>query len=313
MLNRGWIAGCLLLTLAVAPPAQAGTYSGAKVDGKPTLTYIAYAGEVNVIDQTLYNPNAKEQTISCVPPPGGCRTYTRDTGAYAGASASLAAAQCSIKSPFVLHPLIFCDTFTDFEIRLRDGNDRATLTGDGVVYGGGGADTITGARKISGGAGNDTLVTTKFDDVIHPGSGTDFVDCGAGASDRVTYSGRAKGVIVMLDVVSIDGPPTGGREDNIVSCERVTGGDGADRITGTDGPNDLRGGKGKDVLVGKGGDDVLVGKSGAGDKLYGGTGSDVLYARDGLKDSLFCGSGYDTARVDSKDFVGGSCEVKKVK
>jgi Ca2+-binding RTX toxin-like protein len=185
----------------------------------------------------------------------------------------------------------------------------ATLDGDDLAYGLGGADIIDGGR------GNDTLhgdgdcpaasvVSTTYcipgengNDRVIGGPGDDVLD-GGGARDELSGGdGRDR-----LD---------GGEQADLLD-----GGTGADRLDGGDGPDLLSGGAGGDRLNGGGGADRLAGGAGADrldggpgrDRLDGGDGDDVIRAVDGARDTVACGAGRDRVTADAADVVAKSCE-----
>src|SRR5919199_1036483 len=131
----------------------------------------------------------------------------------------------------------------------------ATLDGDDLAYGLGGADIIDGGR------GNDTL----------HGDG----DCPAASVVSTTYcipgeNGNDR----------VIGGPGNDVLDGGAGADRLDGGDGPDRLTGGAGGDRLNGGRGADRLTGGAGADRLDGGPGR-DRLDGGDGDDVIRAVDG--------------------------------
>ncbi|CAM5648018.1 hypothetical protein SAVIM338S_06447 [Streptomyces avidinii] len=104
----------------------------------------------------------------------------------------------------------------------------ATITGNGIVNGTGGADVIVtgnGNDAVSGNGGNDTICTFGGNDAVSAGNGNDHVDGGDGN-------------------------------------DAVSGGDGTDILRGGAGGDALSGGSGNDTVVGGADSDTLSGGSG---------------------------------------------------
>ncbi|GGZ93170.1 hypothetical protein GCM10010371_61190 [Streptomyces subrutilus] len=105
----------------------------------------------------------------------------------------------------------------------------ATITGNGIVNGTGGADVIVtgnGNDSVSGNGGNDTICAFGGNDAVSAGSGNDYVDGGDGS-------------------------------------DAISGGDGTDIVRGGAGNDALSGGNGNDTVVGGADSDSLSGGSGA--------------------------------------------------
>jgi Ca2+-binding RTX toxin-like protein len=122
------------------------------------------------------------------------------------------------------------------QVLLGDGNDRLTLSGDGIpsagAYDGGpGHDTMTGSDRLEnmeGGSGDDTIDGRGGDDKLSGGAGIDTIRGGQG-DDKL--SGGADG-------------------------DHLYGDDDQDTINGDAGNDDLHGGLGHDVLNDGPGDDT---------------------------------------------------------
>lgn len=203
-----------------------------------------------------------------------------------------------------------CDRGNELEVDLRlgDGNDRATVpvqrgTVDGgegddtlvvagaAALGGPGADTITGSGIVDGGPGPDVLrpalrrgdeyptgtltYASRTEPVtVTPGTGADDGAAGEGDDVGVGFAAIEGGAGDDRLVTGAATRPDGGGQ---VGSARVTGGAGNDTITGGAFADTLTGGAGDDVLDGGDGDDTLSGGLGA-DRLDGGAGDDRLTA-----------------------------------
>ncbi len=194
-----------------------------------------------------------------------------------------------------------------------DGADTLTPSSDGnTLAGDAGDDTLTGGASpdlLNGGDGDDQLDGRGGDDGLDGGLGSDTI-VGSDGRDRVSYTGRGRGVHVDLEGDRDDGEP--GEGDLVdTSVENASGGFGSDELIGDERPNLLDGGQtGDDLLVGAGGDDYLLlssylaagldrafGGDGndrleGGGELDGGAGDDILLGRD-LADVLSGGEGDD--------------------
>jgi Ca2+-binding RTX toxin-like protein len=166
------------------------------------------------------------------------------------------------------------------------GADKDTLTG------GAGADSINGGAGddvLAGGLGADKINGDTENDTINQGAdpdGADIMVCGAGTTDKVSYSLRgsaANGTTEKLkvtvgtpyydddsDVTTPDIPQlpndgdsaTSEADDIDTTCEILVGGMGDDTLSGDSTANTIYGGPGMDTLNGAGGNDVLYGEAG---------------------------------------------------
>ena len=123
-----------------------------------------------------------------------------------------------------------------------------------ILDGGGGSDFIygvSGDNILLGGAGND---------VIAPGFGNNIVDGGTGTDTVDYFFDFADGAVIDLS----EGLATfaDGRQDILISIERVNGPNGNATIIGNDETNILRGNSGDDVIVARNGNDTLWGDGG---------------------------------------------------
>ncbi|MBJ7355099.1 MAG: hypothetical protein JHC98_09755 [Thermoleophilaceae bacterium] len=214
---------------------------------------------------------------------------------------------------------------------------RSAAVAVNLAAGTGGAagegDVLSSIENANGGAGPDTVIGTDApnsllggpgDDTIDGLLGGDFIACDAG-SDTITYASRTAAVTASLNSATPSG--VAGEGDNLLECENLVGGSGADKLTGSALANILLGGAGKDSLKGGSGNDQLRGGTGndkldganGADKLFGdagndtltggkqkdsisgGTGNDSIFARDKTRDSLDGGKGKDKAKADKKD------------
>ena len=130
------------------------------------------------------------------------------------------------------------------------------------------------AGKQSGTSGPDNLIGTAIGDLLEGAAGPD-------------------------KVVGGDGP----------DC--LFGQGGNDQLDGQNGNDVIRGGDGSDVVLGGEGDDTVSGGRGR-DRFSGGNGNDSMRSVDGDSDRVNCGPGQDSATVNPRDRVSGSCEKVKV-
>ncbi|MCB9737479.1 MAG: hypothetical protein H6745_33280 [Deltaproteobacteria bacterium] len=160
------------------------------------------------------------------------------------------------------------------------------------VIGGSGDDTITGSTAadiLDGGDGDDTLNGGAGDDTFIAGAaddGGDVMNGGAGV-DTVDYSARTGDLTITLCIASnVTGDSDVGdcathndglasEEDQIINCEHIIAGDGADDITGASSADTLEGGAGDDIIDGGGGADNIFGDD-DDDTLTGGDGDDYI-------------------------------------
>jgi len=195
------------------------------------------------------------------------------------------------------------------------------ITGEVVIYAGGGDDVIdasalvTTSARLIGGEGNDTLLGGSGDDFIDgdgdgsEGPGNDLIYGGAG--NDVIYGdgqeGRSAGNLFGRDTIyggagndTIYGDGSEGTGDDLIYAD-----DGNDEIhadgsegrsgNGAFGADTVYGGNGDDLIVADGGEgtanDQFYGEGGT-DTLIGGAGDDILSGGDG-NDSLVGGTGRD--------------------
>lgn len=222
---------------------------------------------------------------------------------------------------------------------LRDGADRAEVTGGfATVDGGDGDDALIGGEGdsvLNGGSGDDQIFGGAGRDDLYGGAGTDLLSGEAGpdslqgdetyydfpggpesiATDRLeggpgddsaSYGDRTRAVHVDL-TRGEGGEP--GESDQLDSVESTFGSSGDDLLIGTAGPNTLQGGDGDDVIRSGSGDDYLEGGSGR-DRLDAGPGDDDLRATEFelVGDVLACGLGRDDVFLPSGRDLLGRCE-----
>lgn len=269
------IAGIAVLGCILAPvAASAATVS----EASGTLTYTAGAGEANAV--TISPSNG-----SYVVKDAGQTSLVDGDGAR-GCTVSGNVATCPISG------------VTGTEVRLKDGNDTASISTPvpGFLSGGAGNDVLTG------GAAADTLAGGDGADSLDGGPGPDALAGGAG-KDTVAYASRAGAVDVDIDGNPDDGnadDDRSGVRDNVApDVEDVVGGKGNDDLSGSPAANVLQGGPGNDDLTGLGGNDVLDDGLGTND-LEGGGGDDVLRqgATANAGDVLHGGDGTDTVSYE---------------
>src|SRR5919199_302894 len=145
----------------------------------------------------------------------------------------------------------------------------ATLDGDDLAYGLGGADIIDGGRGHDSRDGDGdcpaaSVVSTTYcipgengNDRVIGGPGNDVLD-GGGARDELSGGdGRDR----------LDGGEQADLLDGGTGADRLDGGGGADRLAGGAGADRLDGGPGRDRLDGGDGDDVIRAVDGARDTV----------------------------------------------
>ncbi|MFL5782015.1 MAG: hypothetical protein ACJ760_11950 [Thermoleophilaceae bacterium] len=191
---------------------------------------------------------------------------------------------------------------------------------------------------VDAGSGDDIVLGSRFDDVISPGPGRDFVNARGGGDtvygdrdDQGDHLGGGPGIDSVdfssatrpLSVDLADGTASGGgHTDSIGGFERVHGGRRADVLRGTSTGDALYGEEGRDVLIGRGGNDLLVGDSPILTRawpnvLRGGTGGDLIDARGyatapppshaQLTSRVSCGHGPDLVLGESDDRLSVTC------
>jgi Ca2+-binding RTX toxin-like protein len=315
---------CVLSALGLAallPASAAG--SSAFLSGGDELGYLAAAGETNTLTVTRSGANyILTDPGATITPLGGCAAVNANTVSCAAA------------------------LVTDFDVRLNDLNDSATLgasvTGNGLrgsLDGSTGNDGLTNSSTVevtlSGGAGNDTLTGGPARDRLI-GGGDDDVAAGNGGSDSfdegpgIDQSNGGAGDD-RLSSSQIDGPDSfsGGpgtdeinyqsRFDSVVVDLDGVADDGAGCPgLGCEGDNvgadveDVRGGSGSDTLTGTASDNNLSGGNGD-DVISGGGGGDSLDGGDD-DDSLDGGGGDDSLDggddADVIDGGGGDDELR---
>lgn len=157
-------------------------------------------------------------------------------------------------------------------VRLSGG-----LLGD-VIHSGSGNDFLVGN------AGNDYLYGNKGNDILEGGSGADRLDGGAG-NNTASYQGSFTGVTVSLGLGTAAQVSAGDANgDTLIHIHNISGGFGNDTLIGSKSANVLMGGAGDDVLRGMGGADTLDGGAGNdrlivtqnGAKIDGGIGNDTV-------------------------------------
>ena len=186
-----------------------------------------------------------------------------------------------------------------------DGNDAIDGgAGNDVISGQKGNDALTGDNgndSLNGGDGNDTLQGE---------TGADLFIGGAGA-DTATYSDKTKNLTLDIDNKADDGIAgekdniksdveniTGGKGN-----DAITGSSGVNVISGGTGTDTINGGAGNDSLNGNSGNDVLTGDAGD-DTMDGGPGADTFFGGTGVNPCKGNGASWDAG--DNLDYM--SCE-----
>ena len=205
---------CVLSALGVAallPASAAG--SSAFVSGGDELRYLAVAGETNTLTVTRSGANyILTDPGATITPLGGCAAVNANTVSCAAA------------------------LVTDFDVRLNDLNDSATLgasvTGNGLrgnlgddiligsaapneIEGGGGDDQIIGGGggdSLSGDDGNDTIDGGGGVDSLFGGGGSDSLRSRDSSSDQIDCGSSP-------DLLLADG-----KDDPEASCEKTSTG-----------------------------------------------------------------------------------------
>ncbi len=317
-----------LTALLVLPSAAAAATATADTENRlgthfGPVTFKAARGEENSVTVTQTNGNLRfRDSQNAVTASGDCDQVNEHT------------ASCPVTEDIA-------------KVKLRNGDDTASVAGLVRVLGGSGADSLRGSvgidilngqrggdvlrgrgdsDNLTGGRGPDRLFGGEGDDALVDGESdaratADLVSGGAGRDD-VDYSKRDRSLDINLARVPIDTSPDG---DDIQLTEGVVGGSANDRLTG-DGNNNsldgnggddrlrghgdadtLNGGGGEDSVEGGTGDDVVTGDRGT-DSLDGGGDHDLLVSGDGIAEILACGAGDDDARTERLDTLE-DCEV----
>jgi hypothetical protein len=201
----------------------------------------------------------------------------------------------------------------------RAGQDADNVRADvEELFGSRFSDSLNGTNEpgvieqFHGGAGKDVLSGNDGPDEFHMSPAADGADrvLGGPGQDRAFYNQRTRRVVVNLtNGLADDGEI--GEGDEVVSVERVVGGEGRDTLRAireSASRFELFGGPGEDSLIGGAGGDLLDGGPG-GDNLQSFGGNDVIEAVDGEQDVVECGDGpFDRARTDFSEFRVLGCE-----
>jgi Ca2+-binding RTX toxin-like protein len=181
----------------------------------------------------------------------------------------------------------------------------ATLTFDGLTYGGavtdglGGTDTLANIRAVEGSDHADSFFGGAGNDWFRGRAGNDTLNGGIGIEgDTADYVDAPGAVTVNLAGGSaLDGY---GSTDTLINMEQARGSAFADTLIGDQRGNRLDGQGGNDNIAGGLGNDVLV--AGAGDdSLDGGVGADTLEGGDGTDLAIFSGSFSNYSVVPNAD------------
>jgi hypothetical protein len=308
-------------TLAVAPPADAGT---ARIDGG-VLRFEAAPGERNGV---ILEVSAGAITVA--------DTIEEAIDAGAGCTQTALDVTCPLTGvdAIVLDLADEDDAVAAFGVSLpMQVNGGA---GDDLLAGGAGADTLRGGEGydiadysfrdapvsltldampndgaagegdaieydvegLRGGEGDDTLVGGPGDDLLDGGPGADVLRGGDGL-DIVDYFVRTAGVTVDLDGGSRDDGEAGEGDSAGSDVEGILGGDGADILTGNAGSGAIFGGEGDDRIADPGGADLIEAAGG----------DDQVDSVDGAVDTVECGDGDDSVRFDAGDELSRDCEL----
>ncbi|WP_370302351.1 hypothetical protein [Pseudooceanicola sp.] len=198
----------------------------------------------------------------------------------------------------------------NFTFVTTDGAGKRDFSGLGAVSPGAPARGITAFgtsgddRPTNGTPKADLFRGFDGDDFFAATGGGDLFDGGSG-EDAVSFiDATAK---LRLDLANFVAKVGGGREDYLVSIERVLGTTFNDALMGDSHNNSLNGDEGNDDLMGRAGADTLIGGEGD-DELDGGADDDQL-AGDAGKDNLFGGAGNDRLLGgDGADTLKGGSE-----
>ena len=255
--GRALLLGLLLL-LAAAAPAQAGTVQQIlDDDGNVELQFNdpSAIGPAAAEDNNLVVEQIDSDTIRFTDNNGndiiGCGNTSDES------------ADCNFT---VLDEIV---------VNLGGADDEASFTGSfsgiaPIVNAGAGNDEISGsgvADSLNGDAGNDTLRGLGGDDTYNGGAGEDDLGDQTASTDgfdTVAYGGSAP-VTAIIGAERASGTTCPGpdcRDTIRISVERLVGGSGNDNLTGSNAANTLEGGNGNDTLNGLGGNDIYIGGTG---------------------------------------------------
>jgi Ca2+-binding RTX toxin-like protein len=287
------------LVAVAASPARAGVVSA----HGSALTFAASPGEANALTVVFSSPIEAKIT---------------DRGAQLNASGNCRpvddhSATCS----FPFGPV-------DLTIRVGDGDDAATISGDvfipypALLAGGEGADVLSVRGlaedeflhvRLVGGEGDDTLFGGGFPDVLVPGPGNDTVRGGPGpwaddvfegpgddlidggpGADTPIYEAAPAAIVADLAAMTVSAPGWG--RERLVNVEAIHGSRFADLLRGSTTGSGLYGSRGDDRLIGKSANDSLAG--GPGDDHLRGNGGSDYFEGDAGADDLRGGSGWDS-------------------
>ena len=260
----------------------------------------AFAGTASLVPQTdpsgsyrfEYRAGPGESNrLTVSHPTGGLRLEDRNAPLEPGAncrSDGPNAVVCSVESGFIEGA-----TFD-----LGDGDDHLS------------AGRLGGAQ-VNAGPGDDRVSSEFVRIEVDGGPGADYLD--GYVNSALSYAGRTAGVTVIQDGLPNDGEP--GEGDNVVGqFTRITGGAGDDelhlppnmsgnlltnqRLLGGDGDDRLFGSESGDIVEGGAGDDELHGLGGEVNWLTGGPGADAIRGGAAHGDLVRGGDGPDTYFAD---------------
>lgn len=331
----------ILLLVVVAPQAaHAGTVSLGSVNTDPkygypdsVLSFAATPGERNRIVVAKVDSNRPPTLVlrdegALLQAGRGCTAIDANTASCVANYVSIDAGDGD--DTVTLARGVGDDQYSNYTPYVRGGDGADVLTGRGEIVGGPGNDTLTcpepcAGSLLAGGAGDDVLRGGNAADVLSgDGDGAAFIDAidlkltesgpggndridGGGGRDRLSFEGRASGV--MADLAAGTATGAGGEQDFLAGIEDVIGGDGDDMLLGDAAANQLEGDAGDDRISGRAGDDYLLGDlvpvdneysvdytrgSDGSDTLHGDAGDDVLDAGGERGDALSGGPGDDT-------------------
>lgn len=181
------------------------------------------------------------------------------------------------------------------------GMSTDTFLNMGVIQG-----VTTGNNTFIGNTGNDSFTGGNGNDIFMGGAGNDVLN-GGGGTDTALYTNATSGLIVNLNVSSLQNVGGGQGSDTLISIENLTGGSFGDFLIGNAANNVLIGNGGADVIIGGAGNDNLVGGdiTGVGSAfLDGGINNDILMPGKNLSSgnyTLTGGSGIDTLSYQNID------------
>lgn len=281
------ISATLAASVALVPPASAGTVQANVVDG--ILTVTGTTGD----DGITVRCDGGDVTVNTVDPSGGpiaCSDLHRIL-VFAGEGSD------HVSLADVTRPAF--GTLENISADGEEGNDTliGSKLGDSLL-GGGGVDSLRGGDgkdrlepgpgpgEILGGHGKDTV--SAFGDGNWIVTETLLRFTTQGADNRIRSIERLHLVCGNANNLVTAGTFNGALTvDAGAGNDLVASGKGNDRLLGGDGNDFLQSGDGNDVLEGGPGDDVLRGDNG-NDQLDGGPGDDTCTSGAGADSTVSC-------------------------